>query len=833
MRPLYLTLSGFGPYSKEEKIDFSRFGGNGIFLITGPTGSGKTTIFDGITYALFGAASTLIREKSSLRSDFAENDRETYVELVFWHKGKEYTVRRSPRYERRKKRGEGVTISNESAVLLEENTRPLETVSEVNRRVEEILGFNYKQFKQLGMLAQGEFMELLMATSKERVEIFRDLFETKEYEELQKRLGEEARRLKERLTELDTRIEEVLGQAGLEKKEGLLPEEFSLEVKVAYEQVKLEKKLLEEHLKETKKSLKALEEKGAEYFKLEKELLKERERNQKRDMDWRTQVEKVEEIECLLGELLENHKEQKELVKKELERLLEERKEWQRKQKENAGWERRLLETEGLLKEKKREEDSISALLKKYSEFAREKKKQDSLMVEYQKQQNKEKKVRELYLMQEELYRSAAIGLAAQFLEEGKPCPVCGSLKHPKKAQVSEAVPDQQEVEAAKRLAEREREQLDVLFARTREGLGALKRWEEDIKEEEKNLQLQGESEGKERYQALKKEEEMLRRELLLWKTQEKEAKQVEKVLLQLEKQMESLKKKEEKEREREEKEQRKLQERLLKETAKKAEKAAVFEEGSKLEASLKEKLSSVVERLSLDISELEAERSALAQQVKELEKKRDLLVTQSGQLKTALDTLKQRLAERKQLEEKYGIWQDLDNVTKGWNKDRLVFEQYVLAVYFEEVLSAANLRFTEMTSGRYELRRVRRVADARTTNSLDIEIFDHYTGKCRPVKSLSGGEAFKAALCLALGMADRIEASIGGIRIDTLFIDEGFGSLDEESLDQALKSLLSLTGQKHFIGIISHVNELKERIDQQILIEKGRSGSHICEKKL
>ena len=156
------------------------------------------------------------------------------------------------------------------------------------------------------------------------------------------------------------------------------------------------------------------------------------------------------------------------------------------------------------------------------------------------------------------------------------------------------------------------------------------------------------------------------------------------------------------------------------------------------------------------------------------------------------------------------------------------MFEQYVLAVYFEEVLESANLRLTEMTSGRYELRKVRRVEDARTTNSLDIEIFDNYTGKCRPVKSLSGGESFKAALCLALGMADMIEASIGGIRIDTLFIDEGFGSLDEESLEQALKSLLSLTGQKHLIGIISHVNELKERIDQQIVIEKGRNGSHI-----
>lgn len=242
----------------------------------------------------------------------------------------------------------------------------------------------------------------------------------------------------------------------------------------------------------------------------------------------------------------------------------------------------------------------------------------------------------------------------------------------------------------------------------------------------------------------------------------------------------------------------------------------------------LQEKLEAVKQRLTLDITLMEAERKTLEEAVKALELQRDSVITRLGRLKTAWDALKTRMAERKELEAEYGIWQDLDNVTKGRNKDRLVFEQYVLAVYFEEVLEAANLRLSEMSNGRFKLQKIRRVEDARTTNSLDIEIFDNYTGKCRSVKSLSGGESFKAALCLALGMADMIEASIGGICIDTLFIDEGFGSLDEESLDQALKSLLSLTGQKHFIGIISHVNELKERIEQQIVIEKGRNGSHI-----
>lgn len=828
MKPIHMILSGFGPYPGREEIDFTQFGGKGVFLITGPTGSGKTTIFDGITYALFGAASTQVRDKSSLRSDFAEEDTETYVELLFWHKGKEYTIRRSPKYERRKKRGSGVTLSNESALFFEEDKRPLETVTEVNKRIEEILGFNYKQFKQLGMLAQGEFMELLLASSRDRVEIFRDLFQTKAYEELQRRLSEEAKRLKDRLTDLSSRMDEVLGQAGFEKTEGLLPEELAHQVKEDWEKEKRRKREVEEELKRTRKSLKELEEKGAEYFKLEKELFKEIEKNKKRKKEWEEQAVKEASLEAALTELLEKNKLQREKEKRELKELLEEKKESQKKQKELLGWERQLLEIEGAIKEKKREEEGLLSLLKEFSELAKEQRKQESLKQSYEIQLKKEKEARARYQEKEELYRSAAIGLAARFLEEGKPCPVCGSLSHPDKAKVSKEVPDQQEVDHWKELAQKERIRLDEAFAATQENLGALKKREADTRAACEKEGILGEAEGKEKYCLLQQEEKELCLQLKNCKSKEKEAKSLEKLLLSLEKREEALNRQEEKGRLREEGEAEKLRERLSKESLKAAEKRTIFEEGVRAEETLKEKLEATAKRLSLDISFVEVERKDLDRQIRELEQKRDFSIARLGQLKTAWETLKIRLAEREELEEKYGIWQDLDNVTKGKNKDRLVFEQYVLAVYFEEVLESANLRLTEMTSGRYELRKVRRVEDARTTNSLDIEIFDNYTGKCRPVKSLSGGESFKAALCLALGMADMIEASIGGIRIDTLFIDEGFGSLDEESLEQALKSLLSLTGQKHLIGIISHVNELKERIDQQIVIEKGRNGSHI-----
>lgn len=829
MRPLYLSLCSFGPYPGEEKIDFTRFGGNGVFLITGPTGSGKTTIFDGITYALFGLTSTQIREKSSLRSDFSVNEKETYAELVFEHKNKEYTIRRSPRYERLKKRGTGVTVSNETALLLEEGKRPLETVSEVNRRIEEILGFNYRQFKQLGMLAQGEFMELLLASSRDRVEIFRDLFQTGDYEELQKRLGERARGLRGRLYDIDSRIDEVIGQAGVERTPGKLPEELAAEIGALYEQTKKEKKEIEEALREKKKQKKALEEKGAEYFKLSRELLKEQEKNRKRRDDWQKQEKRAEEQKSIFVSWQEENKARRELEKEAAASLTEEKQKLLAGKKEAKGWERQLLQADTALKEKKREKEGLKELLKKLADFSKAEKTQKARMDSYTKQKEREEAARNLYQEKEELYRSAAIGLAARFLEEGKPCPVCGSLTHPDKAGVSEAVPDQKEVEEHKRRAEKERELLDAVFAETKEALGALKRQEADIKAECEKAGILDEAEGQEKYRTLQKEEEQCALFLAEWKKKEKEARSVEKKLEALEKQLETLKKKEEKNREKEEKEAVKLRERLSKEEVRAAEKKTVLEEGVKAETALQEKLDAAAKKLETDITLLEEEIKTADRLVKELEAKRDGAVTGIGQLKAAWDTLKVRLAERKELEKEYGVWQDLDNVTKGRNKDRLVFEQYVLAVYFEEVLKAANVRLSDMTNGRFELRKIRRVEDARTTNSLDIEIFDHYTGKCRSVKSLSGGESFKAALCFALGMADMIEASIGGIHIDTLFIDEGFGSLDEESLDQALKSLLSLTGQKHFIGIISHVNELKERIDQQIVIEKGRNGSHIC----
>jgi exonuclease SbcC len=195
---------------------------------------------------------------------------------------------------------------------------------------------------------------------------------------------------------------------------------------------------------------------------------------------------------------------------------------------------------------------------------------------------------------------------------------------------------------------------------------------------------------------------------------------------------------------------------------------------------------------------------------------------------KRALDSIQSKIAEKSKLDEEYGVVKDLDNVTKGNNGERLIFEHYVLSTYFEDIIKSANQRLSAMTNHRYELQKVSKVADARTKDSLDLEVLDNYTGRRRSVKTLSGGESFKAALSLALGLSDIVQNNAGGIQIDTLFIDEGFGSLDSESLEQALNTLTSLTEHNKMIGIISHVSELKERIDNQIVVEKGNNGSSL-----
>ena len=263
----------------------------------------------------------------------------------------------------------------------------------------------------------------------------------------------------------------------------------------------------------------------------------------------------------------------------------------------------------------------------------------------------------------------------------------------------------------------------------------------------------------------------------------------------------------------------------------------AADEERQKILQETKDKLlseqGSILRQLAekTDGAQIQVWLGAQRRQLEVMQEQRDQMYHAVSSNQRIARSVQEKLDKTEKLSGRYGMIKDLENAARGNNPKRLEFEQYVLGAYFDEILSAANLRLEHMSEGRYQLYRTEKVKDLRRTNSLDIEVLDHYTGKRRPVKSLSGGESFKAALSLALGLSDVVQSYVGGIDIELLFIDEGFGSLDEASVQTAVDTLIELSGKRTMIGIISHVSELKERIDRQIIVEKGVYGSTIKER--
>ncbi len=832
MRPIKLTLNGFGPYASCESIDFSVFGTEGLFLITGATGGGKTTIFDGITYALYGETSGTTREKDFLRSDFAKQDIDTFVELIFSHKGQEYKVVRSPRYSRLKKRGKGEIVSSETAIFYEADKAPITALKEVNRRLQEILGINYKQFKQIAMIAQGEFLDLLLANSKDRVEIFRNLFGTKEQERFQKKLGEQAREAYGNLMENRHKLEEAVSQIRTENE--ILEEERKKECihwdtikDLLEEEIEKEKEkinTLSEAIKKDEKNIKKLTEKNQEYVNLKK----------------RIENQKVKIFHC------QREKEESEMKREEAEqialkeresfeqwRVLFEKQQMERKEEllqiseqlvKYEDLEEKVSDVEIELLKIKEKIEKYQELEKKEKELKEQKKILNNVQEKYTKKDAICREIKEIYEEKDNIYRAAAIGLVAKYLEKGKPCPVCGSMSHPNPAIVSKEVPDEKEVQVWKEKWQRAEEERNTVYQEAAKRKGSLetieldyKRRKSELKENFDTIMLQEkefkvkkeelEIKRKQKKKLLEQKEELIKAQAHFWEEKEQAEKLHEKKLLKV----------------KQEEEKQKLlvegKKTLLEELQKEQMQLEVFEEKLKKEIL---KIGNVeVEQLAEWICYLEKEQKKL---LKEKE-------TQAVKVKInemAFHSILEKQKERKELEQQYSLIKGLEQVAIGKNKHRMVFEHYVLFSYFEDIITAANIRFSKMTDGRYELAKVEKVFDGRTTDSLNLEVLDNFTGKKRPVKTLSGGEAFKASLSLALGLSDVVQNYAGGIQIETLFIDEGFGALDEESLEQAINTLQSLTEHNRLIGIISHVTELKEWIEKQVVVEKGRNGSHI-----
>lgn len=750
MKPERLILSAWGPYPEKVDIDLKGAGENGLFLITGPTGSGKTTLFDGISFALFGEVSGSIRENGSLRSDFAVPETETFVRLFFVHRKQRYEIFRSPRYERPKKRGSGTVSQAEKAELFCGGELMADGAREVTEAMQKLLGLNAVQFKQVSMIAQGEFQKLLIAGAKERTQIFRTIFHTKNVEAAVRLISEQAKTIYASYNNLVQRIQEAA--AGIEA--GTEEEQAELCGKRADMMQLLT--VLPEWIEKEKKEYKKKDE---EYTALEKEtagaaLVQERAKHRKRLLQ---NIAALGEEQKLLKSRLEEQK-------KELGRLAEEQAEKKLTAIEEAiaG----IQEQKEIYLRWKREQE---LLVGEEQELQR-------LQLQYLSEEQKEKEKQARYEQIFSMYRHMSAGILAKDLKEGMPCPVCGSLQHPHKAQEAQTV-SQEELEQAKGEWDRQREKTGKLHVRAAECYAQVRVRREQLEKEAGQLLKE---------EALCREEERLLEKQNYYKqvkeTTENMLRAVEQKQLDAERS-------------------RAQQEALEKELAECPQEQEVYSE---------ERLSECRKRMD----KLSAEKERLHARITVNEK--------------ALKSIQDKQEVVLELKKRYGIVSDVEQLVKGNNPKRLVWEQYVLSVYFDIMLHAANLRLAPMSDGRYEMFRAEGVGDLRSRDSLEIEVLDHYTGKRRSAKTLSGGEAFKAALSLALGMSDMVQSYAGGIEVDALFVDEGFGALDAQSLDQALKVLQGLTGKNCMIGIISHVQELKDRIEKQIVIEKTNTGSRI-----
>lgn len=772
MKLLKLRLGGWGPYKDTQEIDFSPVSDGGLFLITGPTGAGKTTVFDAVTFALYGEVSGSVREKDSLRSDFAAPDCVTQVELTFLHRGETYRILRNPRYDRAKLRGEGMTTENENAEMHHGEELAAAGSQQVTEAVTELLGLDYRQFKQISMIAQGEFTKLLMATSKERTLIFRDIFQTRLYDVITQILGRRAHALGTRLDEVKHRMDETAGSFCMESEEW-------------------DKEWNRKNRNYGK--LAALVEADSEEKKAARDQLSERQ--EKLEKEYKALVRSAEQarqnnkaIDTYLADSA-----RLEQMKQELEEIKAQKKELQKEEKKLPGMEQELVDLQDLKRD-------LEQRYGRLEEWKRAKSRLTLLQEQYLvlDQQAKQKKME--YEVQDDRSRKASAGILAQTLLPGLPCPVCGSTDHPAPALLTEDIPDEKKLKELKQAAERQVGLANKAQADAASALGALRQLEQNLGQGERG------------------ELDFGHVELTSGGSiQEMSAELAENLLAELKTQMAEVGRR---------------YDRLTK--AIRDIKQACQDMEIRLEkqkASVAQKKESLKKPANMEHREL----AGLSKQEQELESLRRQLTKEKEKLQTVINInlsglrqIREHMAQRERLETEYGSLQKVSRAASGSNNRKLVLEQYVLSVYFEDILRAANQRLRLMTGDRYELYRQEEGRDRRMKEGMELEVLDQYTGKKRSVKTLSGGESFKAALALALGTSDVVQSYAGGIQVETMFVDEGFGALDSESLSQAVDILATLGDSRRMIGIISHVEELKERIENQIIIEKSNNGSSI-----
>lgn len=913
MRPLQLTICGFGPYADVQTLDFEKLGQSGLYLITGDTGAGKTTIFDAVTYALFGEASGSSRTPDMLRSSYAKPETPTYVELTFAYDGKKYTVRRNPEYERAKKSGSGTTTQSADAQLTYPDGRVVTKLKDVNKAVQDIIHLTREQFSQVAMISQGDFRQLLQAKTKERQEIFRDIFCTRNYLTLQDRLRVQSNELKRQREDSARSIRQYV--------DGIVCSEDSLlsgDVKRAQEgglPTKEVMELLEKLLEEDQKEYEALEQKlgriGKETERVVAELTKVAAYQQAKETLGQQQTAEEEqkkqlaELEKVLMAAQDTEEEQGIIAKQitTLETLLPSYETLEQKSRElfrqeqqmrrvqtaqdtaekrsdaleeelkGLRQERQTLENIGAEKEKLLhqqqtllgQQGKFRNLLTDLASLQQLRGTLQTLQKEYRQKAEASDGLWQTYESKHKAFLDEQAGVMALTLAPGMPCPVCGAKEHPCLAAISENAPTEAEVKTAKAAYEKAQKKTEEASVAAGTQIGLVSAAEEnvagqihallgDMAEEIVPAAVQAQME------ALEGDLAALTGQLGNIERQEKRRAALDQLIPQKEKGLEQaktdfaaskeaaagllsaisgLKQQTEELRltlpngEKSEvlKEIRALGERLqtLKDALVSAEKAynAGKEKLVSLSSAVAQLQKQVAEGTETDIDSLQEKKDELAKQQSAVSKAQKTIHARRTANTTAQRNISARAREMEVLEEKCTWLSALSDTANGnlSGKDKVMLETYIQTTYFDRILERANIRLQKMSGGQYDLKR-RRTADSRKGQSgLELDIIDHINTTERSVNSLSGGEAFLASLALALGLSDEVQMSTG-IHLDTLFVDEGFGSLDGEALNKAYHTLASLTEGNRLVGIISHVAELKEKIDKQIVVTKDRSGS-------
>lgn len=924
MKPLKLTMSAFGSYAGKNVIDFTGQQ-QGIFLITGDTGAGKTTIFDAITYALYNQTSGGERNGNMMRSQYARPETETYVELEFLYRGQTYRVRRNPDYKITKTLKNGKIreqkVPHSVELTLPDGTVFPEKKNATDAKIIEILGLTADQFSQIVMIAQGDFLKLLYTKSDERKMIFSKLFRTDIYWKIQENLRRKSMEMDERIQENDRAFEQEKSRIILLPESEELPlDELVERLRERLKDALKEQNLRRANVEELNKKITKYEEINKLFVSLEKirQNGKELEARQVESKERRQQIENALKADKVLvaeqqnlrqqqtveqsvqaiakmEETLTNNQEMFETLKTQLQEVEAEQK------REAADIQKKMLALEQsfpsyeALQNARSEEQQAKKVWEDLGKTSEESfhKKEAGIAALKEQQKRQEQVVEQMKKNWEQTSLSASesakhyehmyeaflkeqAGILAENLSAGCPCPVCGSTVHPDPAKLSDHAVTELEVEQAKKTRAAAEEKRDLAYAAFEAEKTEKQKLAQAVEKEEADFVLaqtiakQQRKEAEQNYVSLQKIAEQIREKLVYPSLAEakKQYAAMQKALEAAEQEIERKRQKvselaeamntlkgQKLAEEENQKTAKKLAAKTEKEYAKLLEKSGFVSEEtyhlailpersrSKLEREEKEYESQCLRQQSeqkllekqvsgktyTDTTELNEQLKAEKQALKEAEKTYMELHTAYENDRSVLQNCAVYLEKGKNLESEDQVIKSLSKTANGRlsGSAKIDFETYIQRQYFKQIIHEANKRLLTMSNHQFILKLKEEANTGRKTNEgLDLSVYSLVTDSERDVKTLSGGESFLAALAMALGLSDIVERSAGAIHPDMMFIDEGFGSLDAQSRQQAIEVLGELAGDSRMVGIISHVTELKEQIDRKLVVSRTDKGS-------